>query len=176
MTVQQFEFFGEGTVQVLCSEESTCMHSALMLGQHRFSRPLARFASLGLDFLFLVLSSLLFFRTELALVLIADPYTTLYRTQSDSRASRLGTLSADVCWVGVPSFASLVACHQLPILSLFLSLSFRTSLTLLLVADDTPNCAGRQVPIAASRNRRRNGQGGVGGCSRSDLVVAALLL
>ena len=44
---------------------------------------------------------------------------------------------------------------RLPILSLFPALSYRTSLTLLLLANDTLYRAGPKVPGAASRRRRR---------------------
>ena len=45
--------------------------------------------------------------------------------------------------------------HRLPLLSLFLSLYLRTSLTLLLIADDFLHRAGRKVPVVASKCRRR---------------------
>lgn len=58
---------------------------------------------------------------------------------------------------GLPSGRPLsFAPTRLPILSLFPALSYRTSLTLLLLADDTLYRAGPKVPVAASRRRRRN--------------------
>ena len=57
---------------------------------------------------------------------------------------------------GLPSGCPLsFAPNRLPILSLFPALSYRTSLTLLLLADDTLYRAGPKVPAAASRRRRR---------------------
>lgn len=66
-----------------------------------------------------------------------------------------------------------LARHRRPLLSLFLSLYYRMSLTLPLLADDTLRCAGHKASCCLKMSTPD--LGGVGGTSHSYLVIASLL-